>query len=115
MLYFIAHFFRKKDNKTLTITDDKYDGGSVENPPLIIKNITRDDMGLYRCTCKNDIGTSESENSIFVNVICEFQGITLLGILDSKLNFFRSPGSRSNYVPSWSNFSKPVYERYLRM
>lgn len=104
MLYRIAENFRKKDNKTLTITDDKYDGGSIENPPLIIKNVTRDDMGLYRCTCKNDIGTSESENSIFVNVICKFHKEILLGIFELKFNIFRSSGSRSYYVPSWSNF-----------
>lgn len=62
---------RTKDGKNLTITEDKYDGGTVENPPLIIKNVSREDMGVYTCICKNGVGASESDGSIFVNVICE--------------------------------------------
>ncbi|GJQ78945.1 putative immunoglobulin like protein [Trypoxylus dichotomus] len=57
-----------KDGKNLTLTTDKYEGGDVENLPLVIKDITREDQGNYTCTCRNSVGSQESENYIFLNV-----------------------------------------------
>ncbi|XP_025836985.1 hemicentin-2 isoform X3 [Agrilus planipennis] len=58
-----------KDGKNLTLNDaDKYVGGNTKDPSLIIKSVTRDDMGRYRCICKNMVGSSESEESIFLNI-----------------------------------------------
>lgn len=57
-----------KNGKNLSLTADKYEGGTVENPPLVIKNVSRDDMGDYTCTCKNSVGAQESEESAFLNV-----------------------------------------------
>ncbi|KAF5279443.1 hypothetical protein FQA39_LY05553 [Lamprigera yunnana] len=57
-----------KNGKNLTLTKDKYQGGTALHPPLLIKNVTRDDMGEYVCVCMNDVGVSESENSAYLNV-----------------------------------------------
>lgn len=66
-------FIRSKDDKNLTLTDKKkYSGGTIENPPLIIYNVTRDDMGEYTCWLKNEVGLEQSEDSIYLNVQCKF-------------------------------------------
>ncbi|XP_060519272.1 titin isoform X2 [Cylas formicarius] len=58
-----------KDGKNLTLSDSsKYQGGTIENPPLIIYNVTREDMGDYSCWLKNEVGSDQSEDSIFLNV-----------------------------------------------
>ncbi|XP_030767914.1 hemicentin-1 isoform X2 [Sitophilus oryzae] len=58
-----------KDGTNLTLSDSsKYKGGTVENPPLIIYNVTRDDMGEYSCWLKNEVGSEQSADSIFLNV-----------------------------------------------
>ncbi|XP_076265079.1 neuromusculin isoform X1 [Rhynchophorus ferrugineus] len=58
-----------KDGKNLTLTDTvKYKGGTIENPPLIIYNVTREDMGDYTCWLKNEVGSEQSSDSIFLNV-----------------------------------------------
>ncbi|KAK9891371.1 hypothetical protein WA026_014615 [Henosepilachna vigintioctopunctata] len=54
-----------KDDKNLTLSDQKYEGGTVENPPLRIKNVTREDMGSYNCWLENSVDMVKSENSIF--------------------------------------------------
>ncbi|KAH1018820.1 hypothetical protein HUJ05_006512 [Dendroctonus ponderosae] len=61
--------FWSKDGKNLTLTDkNKYSGGTIENPPLIIYNAKRDDMGEYNCWLKNEVGMEQSEDSILLNV-----------------------------------------------
>lgn len=72
-------FIRSKDDKNLTLTDKKkYSGGTIENPPLIIYNVTRDDMGEYTCWLKNEVGLEQSEDSIYLNVQCKFFNNLLL-------------------------------------
>nr|XP_022900084.1 uncharacterized protein LOC111413372 isoform X2 [Onthophagus taurus] len=58
----------KKDGQNLTISDDKYEGGTMEDLALVIRNVSRDDMGEYKCICRNKVGISESEASIYLNV-----------------------------------------------
>lgn len=67
----LTNCFRKKNSENITIDPEKYKGGDVNNPPLIIKNVTREDMGTYTCILANSVGSEESENSIFLNVHCE--------------------------------------------
>ena len=65
-------FIRMKDGSNLTLTPEKYDGGITDNPPLIIKNVTRDDMGFYSCICKNSVGAQKSEETAFLNIQCMY-------------------------------------------
>ncbi|XP_050315809.1 uncharacterized protein LOC126750284 isoform X2 [Anthonomus grandis grandis] len=58
-----------KDDKELNLTDEKkYKGGTIENPPLIIYNVTREDMGEYTCWLQNEIRMEKSEDTIYLNV-----------------------------------------------
>ncbi|CAH0547572.1 unnamed protein product, partial [Brassicogethes aeneus] len=58
-----------KDGKNMSLSDpNKYSGGNIENPPLIITNITREDMGHYTCFLMNEVGSEQSPTSIFLNV-----------------------------------------------
>ncbi|KAJ8954752.1 hypothetical protein NQ314_007022, partial [Rhamnusium bicolor] len=60
---------RRKMEKNLTLTDkSKYVGGTLINPPLYVNNVTRDDMGEYTCSLKNEVGSETSPDSIFLNV-----------------------------------------------
>ncbi|KAL1502352.1 hypothetical protein ABEB36_007505 [Hypothenemus hampei] len=61
--------FWSKDGKNLTLSDkSKYSGGTIENPPLIIYNVNRDDMGEYSCWLKNEVGMEQSQDNIYLNV-----------------------------------------------
>ncbi|XP_066154008.1 uncharacterized protein nrm [Euwallacea fornicatus] len=61
--------FWTKDGKNLTLSDKtKYSGGTIENPPLIIYNVSRDDLGEYSCWLKNEVGMEQSEDTISLNV-----------------------------------------------
>ena len=62
---------RVKDGKNITLSSEKYGGGNVIVPSLLIKNITREDMGEYACICENSIGSEISDDTIYVNVHCE--------------------------------------------
>ncbi|VEN48716.1 unnamed protein product, partial [Callosobruchus maculatus] len=57
-----------KDGRPLDLTDRKYVGGTKINPPLYINQVKREDMGEYSCSLTNEIGTSISDDSIFLNV-----------------------------------------------
>lgn len=48
------------------------DGGDPENIALIIKDVTRHDMGNYTCELENDYGPGASEDSIIVNIHCKY-------------------------------------------
>ncbi|XP_065160558.1 uncharacterized protein nrm isoform X4 [Atheta coriaria] len=58
-----------KNGQNLTIAKNpKYAGGTIENLPLVIQNVSREDMGEYSCTCKNEVGSTESDETIYLNV-----------------------------------------------
>lgn len=66
-----AFAFRTKNGQNLTIAKNpKYAGGTIENLPLVIQNVSREDMGEYSCTCKNEVGSTESDETIYLNVEC---------------------------------------------
>jgi hypothetical protein len=55
----------------LTLTPDHYEGGTIDQPTLMIKNSTRHDQGVYTCELGNKVGTQESNNAVYVAVYCE--------------------------------------------
>lgn len=61
-----------KDGKNMSLSDpEKYAGGNIENPPLVIYNVSREDMGNYTCSLRNEVGSEQSPDSIFLNVQCK--------------------------------------------
>ena len=48
---------------------ERYENGTIEQPKLTIRDSMRDDQGVYTCVCENDVGSSESTNSIYVNIL----------------------------------------------
>ena len=54
----------------LDITDrEHYDGGTPDEPSLLIRNASRDDLGAYHCTVQNLIGESTSNTKSYVNIL----------------------------------------------
>lgn len=74
--------FRSKDDKNLSLSDQRYEGGTLRNPPLRIKNVSREDMGYYNCWLQNSVNMIKSESSIFLNVMCKlisnWRGLSLI-------------------------------------
>ncbi|XP_037073328.1 hemicentin-1-like [Pollicipes pollicipes] len=58
-----------KSGRQLDLTDeDKYEGGTLEQPSLFIKNASRRDAGRYRCEVANEIGGGMADNEAVVHV-----------------------------------------------
>lgn len=64
--------FRQRDGKDLILDDKRFEGGNTEHPSLRMKEVSRNDIGTYTCLLKNSVGSSTSDNSIYLNVICKF-------------------------------------------
>ncbi|XP_046627513.1 uncharacterized protein LOC124308652 isoform X17 [Neodiprion virginianus] len=58
-----------QDGEEIKLTDDRFDGGTVEQPILIIKNTSSSDMGNYSCVLGNSVGESVSQDYIEVSVL----------------------------------------------
>ncbi|XP_063630636.1 hemicentin-1 isoform X7 [Cydia splendana] len=58
-----------KDDEKVDVNSSHYQGGNVNQPALIIHNVTGSDSGNYTCQLKNDVGNSTSDNAIDVNVL----------------------------------------------
>ena len=64
---------RYKDGRELDLSDEeKFGGGTVETPSLLIKNTSRRDVGRYRCEVANQIGVGRADNEATVHVQCEY-------------------------------------------
>lgn len=61
-----------KDGEELSVDSyEKYEGGSIEQPALLLKKASRTDSGEYSCTLSNAVGTGESENVAYVSIQCK--------------------------------------------
>lgn len=63
---------RQRDGKNLTLSEDRYEGGTTELTSLLVKNASAIDIGKYACILENDFGSSNSPDAIDVNVLCKF-------------------------------------------
>ncbi|XP_043230345.1 hemicentin-1-like isoform X2 [Amphibalanus amphitrite] len=58
-----------KDGVLLDLSKtEKFGGGTLENPSLLIKNTSRRDAGRYRCEVANDVGVGRADNEAAVHV-----------------------------------------------
>lgn len=70
---------RYRNGVVLDYSGSRYDGGTTDQTALLIKSVTRHDMGNYTCELTNGIGTNSSDNEVDVNV--QFVPIVSLEIL----------------------------------
>ena len=55
----------------MSSSPEHYQGGTPQEPSLIIRNSSRDDLGIYSCVAQNQIGATQSETVSYVNVLCK--------------------------------------------
>ncbi|XP_063370489.1 hemicentin-2 isoform X1 [Cydia amplana] len=58
-----------KDDEKIDVDSPHYQGGNVNQPALIIHDVSGSDSGNYTCQLTNDVGNSTSDNAIDVNVL----------------------------------------------
>ncbi|XP_060079143.1 hemicentin-1-like [Ylistrum balloti] len=46
---------------TITVDGNSFSGSSLNNPSLTVINADSNDLGIYKCTASNSLGTSESD------------------------------------------------------
>ena len=62
-----------KNNQKLDLVNNAhYEGGTIDNPSIILQNVTREDLGEYSCQLENVAGAQRSTDVVFVNVLCKF-------------------------------------------
>lgn len=71
-LIFFYLFCRLRDEEEFELDPDHFEGGTIEQTTLLIKNSTRHDIGAYTCMLGNEVGISQSHNSVEVSVYCKF-------------------------------------------
>ncbi|KAK6619008.1 hypothetical protein RUM44_003390 [Polyplax serrata] len=60
---------RLRDGVQVELDSERFVDGTPEHPNLLIRNSSRYDQGVYTCICENEVGSSESSNSIYVNIL----------------------------------------------
>lgn len=57
-----------RDGEKVVLSPDHFEGGTIDQPTLLIKNSTRNDQGVYTCVLENKVGSQESTNVVYVAV-----------------------------------------------
>lgn len=74
--FFVSSLHRKRNGHIVDskrdVRRERMEGGDPENIALIIRDVTRHDMGNYTCELENEYGMGVSEDSIIVNVYCKY-------------------------------------------
>lgn len=66
---------RRRDGEVVLLDrKDHYEGGTVDQTTLLIKNSTRHDHGMYTCELENSVGKGNSSNGVYVNIQCKWAG-----------------------------------------
>ena len=53
-------------------SSDRYEGATVDRPSLIIRSVSKEDIGDYACFLENEVGVGESRNMTTLEAFCEF-------------------------------------------
>lgn len=65
---FWEHQYNGPISKINTTGSTKYSGGTISTPSLTIHNFSVSDIGSYRCSGKNSVGTAHSPTMAFVDI-----------------------------------------------
>ena len=50
---------------------DRYEGATVDRPSLIIRSVSKEDIGDYACFLENEVGVGEARNMTTLEAFCE--------------------------------------------
>ena len=53
--------------------DERFVFDNADSVSLVINPVTPADAGKYKCYVENEVGSASSENSIDLEVLCEYQ------------------------------------------
>jgi Immunoglobulin domain len=65
-----------RNNEVINLNQSRIDGGNTDQPALLVKNARRDDSGNYTCELTNQVGSGISDNTVLVDVQCEYTFMT---------------------------------------
>ena len=73
-MIFLEQFVIRYRDENLVDTSNRsrYDGATPEQPSLVIKKVSGDDIGEYSCVLENKVGRGESQNVSVLDVFCEY-------------------------------------------
>ena len=110
---------RYRDGQLLSTNKSKYEGGNLDQPSLVIKNISKEDIGIYSCVLENQLGAGESQNISTVDVLCkhhfflEQRPNEVCSISDFPVSPFSSPRNRENgHISLQKSENIPLIQRF---
>ena len=56
------------NGKMIDTMESRYEGGSLRQPSLKIRSVTKTDIGTYSCVLENDLGSGTSDTSAYLDV-----------------------------------------------
>ena len=54
----------------------RYEGATPDRPSLIIRSVSKEDIGDYACVLENEAGVGESRNMTTLETLCEYHDRT---------------------------------------
>ncbi|GIY11178.1 ig-like domain-containing protein [Caerostris extrusa] len=61
-----------EDDQLAVPTAGKYESSSQGYPTLTVRNVRKDDRGMYSCSLANSVGRGNASNYAEVNVLCKY-------------------------------------------
>lgn len=87
---FWEHQYNGVTSVVNTSDSSKYSGGTILTPSLTIYSFAVSDIGSYRCSAQNSVGTAHSPTMAFMDIPkCNFFSITIMKYVWPGSYFFR--------------------------